>query len=760
MNMISTGAFQTEMDASSRQPTLAEKFAAVWEKKNAKVARAGGVSLMALSLAACGSDDTATTTTATTTTATTTTDTTTTVTTATPVSKVFTTGIDVLTGTTAGDTFTSDNNTGSAADQVDGGDGSDTVKMYAHTTMADMTSIENLEIYDATSASIDLSTTDLTQVTSLTLDGHEAVAASIFTMKAGDTLSLIDGRDATGNTHDINIHSAATVTAATVNVTASGTSATADMELDFTGTGMKTVTINALGATKSWINIEAATANVALTTVNINATSALAITDIDDATTIDASGSTGAVTMSSAVNISTITGGSGADDVTYAHASTVAIQTTLDLGAGNDTVTFTASNGAADLVDSKVTLDGGAGEDTFEGLAAFIAALGDLSTANMAKKGISNFEVLQISDALDNADTYSVDKFGVNKVNIMADSAPDATLSGLTSGTTITTGKAVDVVGSTGDYATLTLSDKAGSGDVVNIVILNTAGAGALQFTAAEVETITVDASASDQANVVHLKTANATALTLTTGTGDMTVDMSDATNQANAGLMIDTVDASGSASTGGVIFTADASNLAGITFTGGAGGDNFTGGDLSDVATGGAGNDFFDMGAGGTNTLDLTAGGTDEVEFNSLTGHTTITGFTTGDVIDLQNAAFDGTEVVYTGALAAAVDFTTTNYLIYTQNASTNTLVTGSGELVADFTDTTDVAAYLEAALDMLSAETTAAILNDGTHSYIYMVDMDGANGTTNRVDAGDITLIATVSDHILVGADVTATA
>jgi hypothetical protein len=57
MNMISTGSFLTEMDASNKQSTLAEKFAAVWEKKNAKAARAGGVSLMALSLAACGSDD-------------------------------------------------------------------------------------------------------------------------------------------------------------------------------------------------------------------------------------------------------------------------------------------------------------------------------------------------------------------------------------------------------------------------------------------------------------------------------------------------------------------------------------------------------------------------------------------------------------------------------------------------------------------------------------------------------------------------------
>jgi hypothetical protein len=57
MNMISNGAFQTEMDASGKQQELVKKLTAAWEKKNSKVARAGGVSLMALSLAACGDDD-------------------------------------------------------------------------------------------------------------------------------------------------------------------------------------------------------------------------------------------------------------------------------------------------------------------------------------------------------------------------------------------------------------------------------------------------------------------------------------------------------------------------------------------------------------------------------------------------------------------------------------------------------------------------------------------------------------------------------
>jgi hypothetical protein len=57
MNMISTGAFQNEMDASRKQQELIKKLTAAWEKKNSKVGRAGGVSLMALSLAACGGDD-------------------------------------------------------------------------------------------------------------------------------------------------------------------------------------------------------------------------------------------------------------------------------------------------------------------------------------------------------------------------------------------------------------------------------------------------------------------------------------------------------------------------------------------------------------------------------------------------------------------------------------------------------------------------------------------------------------------------------
>jgi hypothetical protein len=56
MNMITT-AFPIEVDALSKKADLVSKLVSAWEKKNSKAARAGGLSLMALSLAACGAED-------------------------------------------------------------------------------------------------------------------------------------------------------------------------------------------------------------------------------------------------------------------------------------------------------------------------------------------------------------------------------------------------------------------------------------------------------------------------------------------------------------------------------------------------------------------------------------------------------------------------------------------------------------------------------------------------------------------------------
>jgi len=55
MNMISTTSFELDDRVTDKQNELVKKFAKIWEQKNAKSAKAGGASLMALSLAACGS---------------------------------------------------------------------------------------------------------------------------------------------------------------------------------------------------------------------------------------------------------------------------------------------------------------------------------------------------------------------------------------------------------------------------------------------------------------------------------------------------------------------------------------------------------------------------------------------------------------------------------------------------------------------------------------------------------------------------------
>jgi len=719
--MISTGAFQTEMDASNKQPTLAEKFAAVWEKKNAKAARAGGVSLMALSLAACGSDDATTSTSTSTSTDTSTTDTTTTTTTVTAVSKVGTTGIDVLTGTSANDTFTFDNGTISAADQVTGGDGTDTVKLYATTTMPAVSGVENVEIYSATAAALDLTSTVNSSITSLTLNGYEATAVT-YTIKQGDTISIIDGLDATGGGHDVNIHGAATVTSSTVNVTNSGTAAAAEMELDFTGTGMKTVTINALGTEKSWINIEAATTGVTLTNVVINATSALAITDIDDATTIDASGSTGAVTLATAVDAVTITGGSGDDRIDFG--------TTYDYNA-------TAPD----------TVDGGAGTDTL--------VLDDADIIQTkAQSAVTNIEKLESSSALAASTGYNLTKFGVNHFIYGVDTTAAVTITG-TSGMTIETAKTVDDVGS--NAQTITLTDGAGAGDSINFIINDQSAANAsdFDFAIANVEIVDVNASAATVAVDLGLAAAQAQSLTVQAGStaaADVTLAFT------SGGTVVTSVDASGTTGLGSMNLTLSTSAVTGATIKGTKNGDDVADGSAADNIIFGVGADTYSYTGGGADTVDLgadTAADIVQIDAFGSTMGAVITNFDAAaeDTVQVVDDDVDDAENVISSALTSAAALGDNDLTVIDMTVgAAGQLLAGGSEAIADFTDISDVEAYLDEAFTVATSDEAVIILNDGTNSYAYrFLEAD----TENTMDADEVTLIATFSNAIVLSGD-----
>ena len=213
MNMISTGAFQTEMDASNKQPTLATKFAAVWEKKNAKAARAGGVSLMALSLAACGSDDSTTTTGDTTTT---------TVSGVTPIQSDLTNGSDSFVGSSgadkivAGQVYTPGGNDriNSLQDEdvLDGGAGDDTIDITfgnpgdngdtiitptmknienVNIAFSDSNGASEIDFQDVTSV-VDLAITRISNTTSVTVDNVQDILATLSIVNSGEDNGNVD----------------------------------------------------------------------------------------------------------------------------------------------------------------------------------------------------------------------------------------------------------------------------------------------------------------------------------------------------------------------------------------------------------------------------------------------------------------------------------------------------------------------------------------------------------------------------------------
>jgi Ca2+-binding RTX toxin-like protein len=198
MNMISTGAFLSEMDASNKQETISEKFVRAWEKKNAKAARAGGVSLMALSLAACGGSSSTTTTTSTDTS----TDTTTTTTpTAQTLNLTAATAGDDLVGGDGDDTFVG----ASAgrfqnADVLTGGAGSDTLdtKITGDVT-ATIDEIETI-ILDAIATASLQGTGVSADATSVTVKGGSTVTYKNAVQESFTVLEKGTGLTVTANT--------------------------------------------------------------------------------------------------------------------------------------------------------------------------------------------------------------------------------------------------------------------------------------------------------------------------------------------------------------------------------------------------------------------------------------------------------------------------------------------------------------------------------------------------------------------------------
>ena len=331
-------------------------------------------------------------------------------------------GIEQLQGTSGDDVFKAEGGVMDAGDVTDGGAGNDTLEVYDNSELkGTFTNIENLVV-----AGADVSTSgyDLSSFSkSFTLKAEQDAAVSHVT---NQTLVM----DGVGNKTLTATMDAAQTSVKLVNEGSTGATFKAEGDklasMDLT-TNANTTLADGNGNTVKNVAITAlADATITLTGLDVleNVTVAgdgsVKLTGATKAD-INATDSTGGVTVDSALdNTAAFTGGAGNDTITLG-ASTQA----HDMGAGDDTVEL---NGSALGTDGSV--DGGDGEDTLVMSAGNATAM----TANNFK-AFTNFEVLGLNGG---TGTIQLDSFGdINQVTIAKALSGEVTIENMDSNGTL-----------------------------------------------------------------------------------------------------------------------------------------------------------------------------------------------------------------------------------------------------------------------------------------------------------------------------------
>jgi len=408
--------------------------------------------------------------------------------------------------------------------------------------------------------------------------------------------------------------------ATTLAVTSSGTATTG---ITLNAAKATTVSIDAaIATTVADVNIAAATT---LTATGAALTTITATTTVTALTKLDASGSTGGLAVTAAIGTGVeFVGGAGKDSVSLG-----ATTKTINMAAGDDTVTVSADFGALG------TVDAGGDSDTLK-MTATLAANDSLSANTKFADKISNFENLELTGTNVTKTINMTNLDSLTKVTLAA-GATAITIDNLTNGSTV-------VLLGANTANVVNIKDASLGGSNSDNLKLNTtiATSGASvnfgTFTSAGLETLNLDATRTGTAvaadiNRVDLTVANIQTVNVT---GNVIADL---TNAALTAATLQTVN--GSTNTGGLrVSTAGATQ--GVTITGSATKANtLTGGDGGDAITGGAGIDTI-VANGGADTI-IGGGGAD-----------VITGGTGVDTIDV-GAGVAGDTIVL-GATAAVL--------------------------------------------------------------------------------------------------------
>jgi hypothetical protein len=735
MNMISTGAFLTEMDASKNQPSVAEKFAAVWEKKNAKAARAGGVSLMALSLAACGSSSTTTTTSSSTTTTTTTTAADT---------IALTAGVDTVTGG-AGDTTINALTNGhlEAADSIVGGAGNDTLVVRDYDTSAGtftMSGVETLNINFATSGkTLDLE--DVTGLTSLIVDAGVATN-TVANAEAAHALTLANIASGEVTTINIDFEDAQFDGTNTYSLTLDDMDDDIALSLDTYGTSVEaieTLTINT-GSNANTGTISFTDEGANAETVTITGAAAAKFSGLTSGT-VNASGATGAITLTMSAEETSITGGSGNDVILM--GTTLTYEDVIDGGDGTDTLGI--------------------------GTTAAGAVLSSAATGNV--KNVSNVETLRMTGTVANDGTaMTIDMSKVAGLLNVDFDAPenDGTdnnidISNLLDGATITLG---DTAANNFDldlqFATNTSTNNL-------TIVFEDANVDALT-SGAFLDTATLDTgTTSGGATITTISGFNANSI-IAKGSEALTITnaLSTSTNSFDASAMTAAVDVTASTTS--------------TELTGGSAGDTLTGGSGADVIVGGAGVDTI-VGAAAADTI-TSGSGADNIHITAGLTMDTILDFTSGtsgDVIKFDEQNHDGANEIVSGstlvfvnlASGAAVDGSTPTTAKVQAVSGQETIGAGITHVALSGTTAANVAAAVDllerGASHQMTVHADASdaddgfllLWSDGTDGYMSVVHVSSQGAATdttfqatalNGVNVAKLSGMSSISDTTFV--------
>lgn len=590
------------------------------------------------------------------------------------VNLVLTTGVDIINGTGADDTIIADQ-TGasaqlSAADQINGGAGNDTLKVFLKSTdtatgqPSTLTSIETVALNGGvvTAYTAAAGTTGLTVEAPVLTGG--ALAAATYTV-SGQAVTLKDAK-VTANSTTVIASTADTAANLTLNGwTASGAGIT--NTVDLSGTKVATVNVASTGNTNKVVLTNTGTA---VTTLNISGDKAISIAEsLNGLKTISAAAATGAVTID-------------------ATGATLNAGFAFTGGSANDTLSLKA--GALALLTAGSQLDGGAGT----GDAVVTNEVAVLDAGQAAKiNATKGFEVLGFGVTGSGADVSTITGISTFKVNA-------GNLSEAFTNASSTSKFIVDT--SANNTGTVSIANKVGE----------TSTAVTLDSTGATTATVTLNAltltgitnvaltSAGTAGNIVTtLNNADNSAITIT-GAADLTL-----TTKATAiGSKVD-----GSAATGKLTLTGNnaafsAGSSLGDTLIGGTAADTLKASINNATLTGGAGNDKFDV----------------SVAIGGTTSQTLITDFTKGDSIILGAGAgtevFTKTKVDVSAAttLAAALDLAAAgtgavNGIVKWFVFGDNTYVVADNTAGATFA-VTDQAVKLTGVLDLSTSTFDAA--------------------------------------------------